>query len=254
MDKEDDHTCSIYSFRSHKSTQTSKLFSNSICLMAYTYPPTWLLSYYERFYMKIPIEGYNNRIWFSFESLSNLGSNTDTLNCLLTNTCHSCLWPINLEKQNGHMMRWMFIFQLSNWNNSFWNQIIITYFNWDTNFISKTPHFSKTSLIVWTSPPHINMYPRCFQLAFLLEKRNYTSTHQNMRKGEYPKVTKGLQANVAIIVTFSFRALMMPLNVVATSVKLAIPPPTTRALLRPSGFAVAHYQKNRFAINQHWHH
>lgn len=57
MDKEDDHTCSIYSFRrSHKSTQTRKLFSNSICLMAYTYPSTWLLSYYERFYMKIPIE------------------------------------------------------------------------------------------------------------------------------------------------------------------------------------------------------
>lgn len=32
----------------------------------------------------------------------------------------------------------------------------------------------------------------------------------------------------------------MPLNVAATSVKLAIPPPITRALLRPSGSAVAH--------------
>lgn len=31
--------------------------------------------------------------------------------------------------------------------------------------------------------------------------------------------------------TFSFMARMMPLNVAATSVKLAIPPPTTRARL-----------------------
>lgn len=42
---------------------------------------------------------------------------------------------------------------------------------------------------------------------------------------------------------------MMPLNVVATSVKLAIPPPTTRALLRPSGLAVAHYQKIKLGID-----
>lgn len=36
----------------------------------------------------------------------------------------------------------------------------------------------------------------------------------------------------------------MPLNVAATSVKLAIPPPITRALLRPSGSAVAHCTGN----------
>lgn len=44
-------------------------------------------------------------------------------------------------------------------------------------------------------------------------------------------------------VTFSFKARIMPLNVAATSVKLAIPPPITRALLRPSGSAVAHYRE-----------
>lgn len=33
---------------------------------------------------------------------------------------------------------------------------------------------------------------------------------------------------------------MMPLKVAATSVKLAMPPPITRALFWPSGFAVAH--------------
>ena len=32
----------------------------------------------------------------------------------------------------------------------------------------------------------------------------------------------------------------MPLKVAATSVKLAIPPPITSALVFPSGFAVAH--------------
>lgn len=42
--------------------------------------------------------------------------------------------------------------------------------------------------------------------------------------------------------TFSFNARMIPLNVAATSVKLAIPPPIKRALLWPSGFAVAHYK------------
>lgn len=35
----------------------------------------------------------------------------------------------------------------------------------------------------------------------------------------------------------------MPLNVAATSVKLAIPPPITRALFLPSGSAVAHCRK-----------
>lgn len=33
--------------------------------------------------------------------------------------------------------------------------------------------------------------------------------------------------------------LIMPLKVAATSVKFAIPPPTRRAFLQPSGFAVA---------------
>jgi hypothetical protein len=34
---------------------------------------------------------------------------------------------------------------------------------------------------------------------------------------------------------------MIPLKVAATSVKLAMPPPIRRALLRPSGSEVAHY-------------
>jgi hypothetical protein len=41
--------------------------------------------------------------------------------------------------------------------------------------------------------------------------------------------------------TFSLKARMMPLNVAATSVKLAMPPPMRSALLRPSGSAVAHW-------------
>ena len=40
--------------------------------------------------------------------------------------------------------------------------------------------------------------------------------------------------------TFSRIALMIPPKVAATSVKLAMPPPTMRALGRPSGLAVAH--------------
>jgi hypothetical protein len=35
----------------------------------------------------------------------------------------------------------------------------------------------------------------------------------------------------------------MPLKVAATSVKLAMPPPITRALFRPSGSAVAHWKE-----------
>lgn len=38
-------------------------------------------------------------------------------------------------------------------------------------------------------------------------------------------------------------ARIIPLNVAATSVKLAMPPPTTRALFRPSGLAVAHCRR-----------
>lgn len=37
----------------------------------------------------------------------------------------------------------------------------------------------------------------------------------------------------------------MPLKVAATSVKFAIPPPISRALLRPSGSAVAYYERER---------
>lgn len=46
--------------------------------------------------------------------------------------------------------------------------------------------------------------------------------------------------------TFSFKARIMPLNVAATSVKFAIPPPITRALFWPSGSAVAHYRKQKW--------
>lgn len=45
--------------------------------------------------------------------------------------------------------------------------------------------------------------------------------------------------------TFSFKARIMPLNVAATSVKFAIPPPITSALFWPSGSAVAHYRKQK---------
>lgn len=51
------------------------------------------------------------------------------------------------------------------------------------------------------------------------------------------------------MLTFSLNARIMPLNVAATSVKLAIPPPITRALLRPSGFAVAHCSRKHDCIN-----
>lgn len=41
----------------------------------------------------------------------------------------------------------------------------------------------------------------------------------------------------------------MPLNVAATSVKFAIPPPMRSARLRPSGFAVAHCQSKKGNLN-----
>lgn len=43
---------------------------------------------------------------------------------------------------------------------------------------------------------------------------------------------------------------MMPLNVAATSVKLAIPPPITRALLRPSGSEVAHCRNDEITYSE----
>jgi hypothetical protein len=43
---------------------------------------------------------------------------------------------------------------------------------------------------------------------------------------------------------------MIPLKVAATSVKLAMPPPMRRALLRPSGSAVAHYINDRGILLQ----
>lgn len=54
------------------------------------------------------------------------------------------------------------------------------------------------------------------------------------------------------VLTFSFRARIMPLNVAATSVKLAIPPPITRARFRPSGFEVAHCKEISIERNNHY--
>nr|GMD09339.1 hypothetical protein RF11_02490 [Ipomoea batatas] len=45
--------------------------------------------------------------------------------------------------------------------------------------------------------------------------------------------------------SFSLRARIIPLKVAATSVKLAMPPPIMRALLRPSGSAVAQSRTTR---------
>jgi len=46
----------------------------------------------------------------------------------------------------------------------------------------------------------------------------------------------------------------MPLNVAATSVKLAIPPPTTRARFWPSGFEVAHCKEIVIEIKESLYH
>lgn len=47
---------------------------------------------------------------------------------------------------------------------------------------------------------------------------------------------------------------MIPLKVAATSVKLAMPPPITRALFRPSGSAVAHWKEIKRLLLHHCKH
>lgn len=118
-----------------------------------------------------------------------------------------------------------------------WNQNSIAYLKRNSKFISQCTHPCQTSLIVWTTPSYINMHSWCFELGFLWCRKK--------KLIELPYQPEWNQQNESLIykcgITFSLRALIIPLNVAATSVKLAIPPPIRRALLRPSGVAVAHY-------------
>lgn len=63
-----------------------------------------------------------------------------------------------------------------------------------------------------------------------------TGRNKRMRNGNQSSIGKFLEPGD----TFSLKARIIPLKVAATSVKLAIPPPMRRALLRPSGSAAAH--------------
>ena len=101
-------------------------------------------------------------------------------------------------------------------------------------------------MVVWTTSPDVNVHPCGLQFGFLepdLEGENANRIGEDFK---WRQVESGWgieqQLNCTVQFTFSLKARMMPLNVAATSVKLAMPPPMRRALLRPSGSAVTHYK------------